>query len=120
MSTPLEALLKAGIVPGTLFPPNSRYHFVATAQLESIDGQKIVYLRRRFVPPPEEFALLQEHQVEQGDRPDLLAARYLGDPEQYWRLADANVVLRPDELTELIGRWLRITLPHGIPGDGGA
>ena len=49
-------------------------------------------------------------------RLDNLAAEYLGDPEQFWRICDANGVLRPDELTDTIGRRIRITLPDGIPG----
>ena len=68
------------------------------------------------MPPPERFALLQEHTVSQGDRLDNLAAQYLGDPEQFWRLCDANGAMRPEELTETVGRRLRITLPEGIPG----
>jgi hypothetical protein len=75
-----------------------------------------VYLRRRFVPPPERFALLQEHVVVEGDRLDNVTARYLTDPEQFWRVADANAAMRPDELTETVGRRLRITLPEGVPG----
>ncbi|MFZ1707308.1 MAG: LysM domain-containing protein, partial [Anaerolineae bacterium] len=59
---------------------------------------------------------LQEHTVAEGERPDLIAAAYLGDPEQFWRLCDANGVMRPEELTEEVGRRLRITLPEGIPG----
>jgi len=35
-----------------------------------------------------------------GDRLDLLAARYFGDPLQYWRIADANPAPSPDELLE--------------------
>ena len=76
----------------------------------------IVYLRRRFVPPPERFALLQEHTVTQGDGSTTSPRTYLGDPEQFWRVCDANGAMRPDELTETIGRRLRITLPEGIPG----
>ena len=53
-----------------------------------------------------------------GDRLDSLAARYLGDPELYWLLADANGVLRPDELLEEAGRRIAITLPEGVPGTG--
>ncbi|MGH7229842.1 MAG: LysM domain-containing protein, partial [Nitrospiraceae bacterium] len=41
---------------------------------------------------------------------------YVGDPEQFWRLCDANAAMRPEELTGIIGRVLRITLPEGIPG----
>lgn len=99
-----------------LFPPTSRYHNIETATVESNEGKTVVYLKRRFVPPPERFTLLQEHLVVQGDRLDNITARYLNDPEQFWRICDANRAMRPDELTETIGRRLRITLPEGIPG----
>ncbi|HEX4708660.1 MAG TPA: LysM domain-containing protein [Candidatus Angelobacter sp.] len=98
------------------FPPTSRYYNIQTATLETKDGRTLIYIRRRFVPPPERFSLLQEHVVVQGDRLDNITARYLGDPEQFWRVCDSNRAMRPDELTETIGRRLRITLPEGIPG----
>ena len=118
MNDPTQLLFQAGILrPGlTLFPPNSRYHGIDTVMLETPEGKTIVHLRRRLVPSPERFALLQEHAVVQGDRLDNLAAQYLGDAEQFWRLCDANNALRPDELTETVGRRLRITLPEGILG----
>jgi hypothetical protein len=99
-----------------MFPPTSRYHSVDQAKLDLGDGKVVVYLRRRFVPAPDRFVLLQEHVVVQGDRLDNLTARYLGDPEQFWRVADANAAMLPDELTSVVGRRLRITLPEGIPG----
>ena len=111
----LQALLQAS-GPQTIFAPNSRYYGMPTSSLETPDGRIVVYLRRRFVPPPERFALLQEHGVVQGDRLDNLASQYLGDPELFWRIADANGALAPDELTETIGRRLRITLPEGMTG----
>jgi hypothetical protein len=94
----------------------SRYTGIEVAAYTAADGRTIAYLRRRFVPPPERFALLQEHSVRDSDRPDLLAQQYLGDPEQYWRIADANAVFWPEELTDDPGRLVRITLPEGIPG----
>ena len=51
----------------------------------------------------------------QGDRLDNITAEYLGDPEQFWRICDANATLHPAELEE-VGRRLRITLSEGIPG----
>ena len=39
------------------FPPNSRYNGVATAELTGPDGEKIVYLRRRFIPDPATLVL---------------------------------------------------------------
>lgn len=98
------------------FPTNSRYQYIETAKLVRPDGTEIVYLTRRFVPQPEQFTLLQEHVVVEGDRLDNVTANYLGDPEQFWRVCDANRAMRPDELMEEIGRRLRITLPEGLPG----
>jgi hypothetical protein len=112
MDDPLQAILKY-TARTTLFPASSRYNGIDTAKMGA-DGRTIIYLRRRFVPPLENFALLQEHTVTQEDRLDNLASRYLGDPEQFWRLCDANAAMRPDELTEKIGKRLRITLPEGI------
>jgi hypothetical protein len=113
----IQELLTAPGLEATAFPPSSRYHGIATATRETVHAVKQVYLRRRFVPPPERFALLQFHEVEQADRLDNLAAHYVGDPEQYWRVCDANGAMRPNELVETVGRELRITLPEGIPGD---
>ncbi|HZY34748.1 MAG TPA: LysM domain-containing protein [Rhodanobacter sp.] len=98
------------------FPPASRYALTPTASFVRADGTPVTYLKRRFVPAPENLALLQWHQVVQGERLDNITTKYLGDPEQFWRLCDANRALRPQELTETIGRKLRITLPEGIPG----
>ena len=119
MNDPMQALqtmLQAGGADAAEFPPNSRYYGVGTAKITSADGRVIVFLKRRLVPPPEQFTLIQEHSVIQGDRLDNVTARYLGDPEQFWRLCDANGAIRPDELTETIGGKIRITLPQGIPG----
>lgn len=97
------------------FPQNSRYYTTETTTLTK-DGRTIVYLKRRFVPPPERFATLEEHVVTAGERLDNITAQHLGDPEQFWRVCDANAALRPEELTEELGRRIRITLPEGIPG----
>ena len=115
MTDPLTALLQAQGLEANAFPASSRYHGLATSTLESEAGP-IVYLRRRFVPPPERFADVGRHTVVAGDRLDLLASRYLGDPEQFWRLADANRAVEPAELTAETGCKLRITLPEGVPG----
>ena len=97
-----------------MFPPTSRYANIEIAQLDLGQGRTVNYLRRRFVPQPGRFVPLLEHVVVEGDRLDNITARYLGDPEQFWRVADANGAMRPDELTETPGRRLLITLPEGI------
>ena len=118
MTDPSDALKSLlGPVPLTanLFSPTSRYSGIATAVYQPAGSRPIKYLLRRFVPPPEMFAQVQEHVVRDGDRLDNLAAFYLSDPELFWRIADANRAMRPGELTERPGVRLRITLPQGIP-----
>ena len=109
------ALTQPGTAAPQAFPATSRYAATPTAKIVTPEGRTVVYLRRRFAPPPESLAPLLEHSVSQGDRLDILAAQYLGDPEQFWRLCDANNALDPDELTEGPGRVLVITLPAGLP-----
>jgi hypothetical protein len=100
----------------TMLPPSSRYYGIETAIYVSPEGKEIIYLRRRFLPRLERLALLREHLVRQGERPDLVAGLELGDAELTWRLCDGNPVLRPEELTDEPGRLIRITLPENVPG----
>lgn len=99
-----------------MLPPNSRYANITTATHERDDGRQIVHLRRRFLPDPDTLAQLALHTVRPGERPDTIAAQVYGDPELWWRIADANGVRDPAELTDSPGKRLRITLPEGIPG----
>jgi nucleoid-associated protein YgaU len=60
-------------------------------------GQEIeLYVPRN----PEVLAPSLQHKVVAGDRLDLLADRYFGDPFQYWRIVDANPAFAPEELLE--------------------
>lgn len=120
MNDPLQALLDAGVLNTSPFPANSRYHGLPLATLERSGRDPVAYVRRRFVPPPERFETVAEHRLIEGERLDALAARYLGDPELYWRIADANGALAPAELTTTPGRRLRITLAEGMGGGGDA
>src|SRR5687768_9973050 len=99
-----------------MFDRTSRYARVDTATLE-VTGpngatREVRYVRRRFIPPADDLPPLVEHTVVQGDRLDNITARYLGDPTQFWRVCDANTVLRPEELTEAPGRVIRIAVPQ--------
>lgn len=116
MMDPIQALAQAQPLKETLFPPTSRYHRIDTATMVLPNGRMVTYLRRRIVPQAERFVLLQEHTVTDGDRLDNLAALYLGDPEQFWRICDANAVLKPEDVTATPGQRIRITLPEGISG----
>jgi hypothetical protein len=100
----------------TVFPPPSRYNGIEVTTIAIDDGDVVAYVRRRFVPQPEVFAVIGEHVVVQGERLDHIAANAFGDPLLFWRLCDANRALRPAELTETIGRRLRVTMPEGVVG----
>jgi hypothetical protein len=99
-----------------VFDPTSRYQDIETVKMMARDNRGeprvVSYKRRRFLPPRRVMTKLAEHTVVQGDRLDNLAARYVGDPGQFWRICDANGVLRPDELTEEVGRTFEIGLPY--------
>jgi len=113
---PVQALLAQTSLQRNLFAGSSRYYGLETATWTRPDGTIVVYLKRRFLPSSDVFQLLQEHTVVQGERLDNIAARFFGDPELFWRIADANDAMRPEELVETVGRKLKITLPEGIAG----
>ncbi|MBW3571854.1 MAG: hypothetical protein KY467_12185 [Gemmatimonadetes bacterium] len=94
-----------------MFEHTSRYYGLETALHTLPDGRQVAYVRRRLVPPAGSHALLAEVPVAQGDRMDLVTARALGDPLQFWRVADANDAMYPPDLVREPGRLLRIPLP---------
>ena len=112
---PIQALFEAGIVERTDFPPDSRYHGVATATVAGPNGAPITHLKRRFAPAPEAFATMRYRRVTQGERLDQIAAVEVGNAEAFWMLCDANGAIWAEELEEP-GKTLRITLPAGVPG----
>lgn len=115
MTPSLQDLLLPGGLRNSLFPATSRYNGIDTNTLTTAAGRNITYLKRRFLPQPGRFALLQLHRVTVGERIDNITAQYLTDPGQYWRICDANNISNPTE-AEQVGRTLRITLPQGVPG----
>jgi nucleoid-associated protein YgaU len=122
MSSPLSAFLQLGLVPPVTFPTNSRYYGSGTLTYVTPAGQSISYLARRIVPQPgaPNYATVAQHSVVQGDRLDLIAAKYLGDPIMFWLICDANGAIRPADLLTTPGGVLLITMPQGVPGGPGA
>ena len=116
MADPLSFLQNSALKT-PVFPETSHYTRIGTKTYETVSGESIVHLRRRFVPQPERFELLQQHTVTEGERLDNITSQYYNDPEQYWKICDANGVIRPNELVDAIGKKIRITLPEGIPGN---
>jgi nucleoid-associated protein YgaU len=88
--------------------PSSRHDGAPTYdRIVGNDEHPVTLYRPRFASPPE--AALR-HRVVAGDRLDLMAFRYFGDPLQYWRIVDANPTVAPESLLE-VGRILSI--PRG-------
>ena len=88
-----------------MFARGSRYERVPQGVWRDPDGESHPFVLLRVIPRP---VGLQTHRVVDGDRLDLLAHRYYGDPEQFWRICDGNGALWPDELLAELGRTLAI------------
>lgn len=116
MPTHLESLIEQSAARNR-FPPSSRYHGAPVLGAEDADGRPVVYAGRRFIPEvaPGEDTL---HTVTEGERPDHLANRHLGDPLRYWELCDHNLVMRPWKLTGTAGETVLVpgSGPTGAPG----
>ncbi len=115
MTDPIQSLIDAGAIPSSPFVPQSRYSGVPLGVLQRRpDEPQIVYVLRRFIPDPRDLTIIARHIVAAHDRPDSLGVKYLGDALLYWRIADANSVVDPHELTDTLGRRVAIALPRGM------
>lgn len=111
---PIQALIAAGAFPANPFGASSRYRDVALGlYVRGAGDPGVPYVLRRFIPQRRDIPAAFEHIVHAGDRPDTLAARAFGDAELYWRIADANAVTDPSDLTDTVGA--RIGIP-AAPG----
>lgn len=105
-----------------MFDFTSRYFSLETAIFTTENGadhndlmmhhHEIAYKRRRFLPQGENLPLLVEYEIKQDDRLDVISAQTLGDPEQFWRICDANNTMNPIELTQEAGSSIRIPIPQ--------
>ena len=124
MKSPLQALIQMGVVPTVTFPTDSRYYGTGTLTYVTPAGETITYLARRIVPQPgaPNFATIASHSVRQGDRLDLITARTLGVPEQFWQVCDANNAMNPFDLTgdSAVGTIVKVPLPQIPQGVVGA
>jgi nucleoid-associated protein YgaU len=93
-----------------MFESNSRYTQIEDEVLTTENGQVIRYKKRRFLPEGGKMELIQEITVTAGDRLDLIASKVLGDPEQFWRICDANNAMYPFDLVTKANKTLRVAL----------
>jgi hypothetical protein len=78
-----------------VFAPNSRYAKMATYTVTQADGRVVTAVK---TPLPSPQSPIGYHLRIEGDRLDLLAARYLNDPTWFWKLCDANGSVSADAL----------------------
>ncbi len=98
-----------------MFEHTSRYYQTEDRVYETADGRQLVYKARRLIPREPTGPILSEVATVSGERPDLLAARAIQQPEMFWRLCDANGVMNPFDLTARSGLRVQVRLP--MPGD---
>jgi hypothetical protein len=78
--------------------PSSRHQSLPTYEVALSPGAApVVLYQPREIPLPPASLI---HTVGAGDRLDLLAYRYLGDPFQFWQIADANPALPPEDILD--------------------
>ena len=101
---PVQAFLQANALTPPAFPPTSRYYGIADVAARAGRRHAPIVLRAAALRAAAgELRAAADRDVVAGDRLDNLAARYLGDPEQFWRLCDANGAMRPEELVANVG-----------------
>jgi len=71
-----------------MFASNSRYYNLASYTVTLADGR--VVTATRLYQSPASLPLAGFHTRANGDRLDLLAARYLQDPTLFWQICDGN------------------------------
>ncbi len=98
------------------FPPTSRYRNLALTTLTL--RPTAPSCRSLAAPLPAGaggLTVLREHAVVEGERPDHVAARELGDRRGVLAPVRRQRRDAPDELTDEVGELVRITLPDGVP-----
>jgi hypothetical protein len=87
----------------------SRYARIGQATMDTGDGTRVMYLRRRMIADPETIpAVRSVYAMESKTRLDLLSALALGDAFAFWRLCDANGAMNPFEVVDECGGRLRV------------
>jgi hypothetical protein len=113
------ARLLTPITQGTVpFPPDSRYHGAPMKLATLLDGREVRYVGRRFTPAPETIEVSTVHTVRGGDRLDLLAAQYFGNPTQGWKILDANLIREPGTALANTGSRIAIGQALNLTGQG--
>jgi hypothetical protein len=80
-----------------MFDTLSRYARIDTYAVTDHRGRTVTVVE---VPPDPGEGLLGIHVLRQGERADHLAYRYLNNAAGFWRIAERNQAMLPEQLTE--------------------
>lgn len=94
-----------------MFDEKSRYRDLKVLTHVGPDGTERRYVSRRLLPDPAALRPLTRVRMTDSERLDLIAHRTLGEPTAFWRVADANAAMDPDELLQPAGRLLVVPSP---------
>ncbi len=92
---------------------------VGEATFTAPDGHVAVYLQRRLLPDPDKRARQPVAVMRPGERVDLVAARALGSPTQFYRICDASNVADPFDVAESGASEVSLPRPSITTGGGG-
>jgi hypothetical protein len=93
-----------------MFFKESRYEKVDNYKFKRNDGTEVLLKKKRRIKEP---ASRMIHTVQEGERTDLLAKRYYRDTLKFWKLADGNSKMKPEDL--LISPGEKILVPPNDP-----
>jgi hypothetical protein len=91
--------------------PQGRYARAEQRLLVGADGREHAWLLPRLLPAPEAMKIIAVLALNPAERLDGFTARTLGDPRAWWRIADANRAMNPDDLAAP-GTRLKMPLPE--------
>jgi len=88
-----------------MFDLDSRYSKLTPLTVPGPNGTPVQIVPIRFIAAANPVIA---RRIRQGDRPDLLAYEFYKEPQLFWRIADANEVMRPSEMVSNLGGLIGI------------
>ena len=87
-----------------MFTPDSRYADLATVTVRDGEGREVTAVRLRRLPATPG----REVKVGAADQLDVISDQRYGDATRFWHIADANAELDARDLTQPVGRLLKV------------
>ena len=80
-----------------MFFKDSRYAKVSEYFAKDSYGNKNIVKKIPIIPPTTN-AIKRSYVIKQGDRLDILAYQYYGNPTKFWLISNANKEMYPDDI----------------------